>query len=117
MILAALDDLLFRSRIGAAASGVGAPVQFARTAEEVVGMAAQSMPSLLLLDLNCRAFDPIALLGRLKGAPILAGIRVVGFVSHVQSDLIAAARGAGIDEVLARSAFVSRLPELLRSPS
>jgi len=39
---------------------------------------------------------------------------VLGFASHVAAETIAAARGAGCDEVLARSAFTRRLPELLR---
>jgi len=41
-------------------------------------------------------------------------IAAIGFVSHVQNDLIAAARDAGCDLVLARSAFVSQLPSLLQ---
>jgi hypothetical protein len=39
---------------------------------------------------------------------------VIGFVSHVQNNLIAAARDAGCGLVLARSAFVSQLPSLLQ---
>jgi len=43
------------------------------------------------------------------------GARVIGFGSHVDTDLLAAARLAGCEEVLARSAFFSRLDELLGS--
>jgi hypothetical protein len=42
--------------------------------------------------------------------------RVIGFGSHVDRDLLAAARAAGCDQVLARSAFFSRLPQLLSAP-
>lgn len=42
----------------------------------------------------------------------LAGT-VVGFASHVDADLIAAARAAGCTEVLPRSAFFGRLAERL----
>jgi len=38
-------------------------------------------------------------------------------VSHVHGDVIASARAAGIDQVLARSAFVERLGALLAQPS
>ncbi len=41
-----------------------------------------------------------------------AGARVIGFASHVDHERIDAAREAGC-EVLARSAFFSRLPVLL----
>jgi hypothetical protein len=39
----------------------------------------------------------------------------LGFVSHVQTDTIAAAKAAGIDDVLARSAFADRLSDILRA--
>jgi hypothetical protein len=41
------------------------------------------------------------------------GVRTVGFGSHVDHELLAAARAAGCDEVLPRSKFFARLPELL----
>lgn len=116
MILAAVADLMFSSRIRAAAGAAGAEVQFARTAEEILTRARGGAPSRILLDLNAAVLDPIATVQRLKGDDGLKTIPIVGFVSHVQSDVIAAARGAGIDEVLARSAFVARLAELLAEP-
>jgi PleD family two-component response regulator len=114
MILAALDDLMFVSRIRAAANGVAADVRFARTTDEVLTLVRGEIPTLVLLDLNARRVDPMATLAALKSDHRLGSVRIVGFVSHVQADVIAAARAAGIDEVLARSAFVSRLPDLLR---
>jgi CheY-like chemotaxis protein len=114
MIVAALSDLMFISRIATAASAAGADVQVARTVDDVVARARQLKPGLLLLDLDCRTFDPLATLARLKSDPELSAIPVVGFVSHVEADVIAAARASGIDEVLARSAFVARLPEMMR---
>jgi PleD family two-component response regulator len=113
MILAALDDLMFTSRITTAAAAAGAELRLARTADAVLDAARQLGPSVILMDLNCRAVDPLATLSRLKSDPALAAIRVVGFASHVQADVIAAARAAGADDVLARSAFVARLPQLL----
>ena len=50
----------------------------------------------------------------MKRDPALASIRTLGFVSHVHTDLIDAARGAGIDEVMARSAFAGQLADILR---
>jgi hypothetical protein len=40
-------------------------------------------------------------------------VPVVAFASHVRADLIAEARAAGADRVLARSAFVAELPALV----
>jgi hypothetical protein len=42
-----------------------------------------------------------------------AGVRTIGFGSHVDRELLDAARAAGCDEVLPRSEFFRRLAELL----
>lgn len=114
MILAAVDDLLFTSKIRAAAAQLGREVVFARSARDVVDQARASRPGLALFDLNSAGLDPLAAIAALKGDPALASIRTVAFVSHVQADLVAAARAAGADEVLARSAFTARLGEILQ---
>jgi PleD family two-component response regulator len=113
MILALVADLMFSSKIRAAAKASGADVRFARTAADALDQAVSLRPSLVLLDLNAAPLAPLDTIARFKSDPELQGIRVVGFVSHVQGDLIQAARAAGIDEVMARSAFAAKLPELL----
>jgi len=54
-------------------------------------------------------------LGRPGVLEVLAGIGAptVGFGSHVDRDLLAAAHASGCDQVLARSAFFGRLRSLL----
>jgi hypothetical protein len=52
----------------------------------------------------------------MKSDPGLSTIPTLGFASHVQTDVIDAARKAGIDEVLARSAFTMQLGEILQRP-
>lgn len=49
--------------------------------------------------------------GVLDVVPRLAGRRVIGFGSHVDDDLLAAARAAGCTEVLPRSRFFARVRE------
>ena len=115
MILAVLDDLMFTSKIKTAASQLGVAVTFARSADAARNaMAATPPPSLVIFDLNNARVDPLGLVGEIKANPALAAIPTVGFVSHVQTDLIDAARAAGATEVMARSAFVAQLGELLK---
>jgi PleD family two-component response regulator len=113
MILAVLDDLMFTSKIKTAASQLGAAVTFARSADAAIAEMQKTTPSLVILDLNSARADPLAIVGRMKSNPALAGVPTVGFVSHVQAELIEAARQAGVSEVLARSAFTARLGEIL----
>lgn len=115
MILAAVDDLLFSSKIRATAKQVGADVQFARTPEAIVEQAREVRPALAIFDLNSGKTDPIATIAALKRDPATSDVPVIGFVSHVQVTVIEAARQAGADQVLPRSAFAARLPEILMS--
>lgn len=108
MILAALDDLLFRSKIREVAKRAGVDVVFARTAAEVVS-AADRRPSLAVIDLHASAIDPLKSLSTLSAR----GIPTIGFFAHVQTDLAEAALAAGATHVMPRSAFATRLPELL----
>lgn len=114
-VLAAVDDLLFSSKIRATAKQVGVDVQFARTPDEILAQARSLQPSLAIFDLNSGKTDPVGTIAALKADPTIAAIRTIGFASHVHTDLIAAARQAGADEVLPRSAFAGRLADILLS--
>jgi CheY-like chemotaxis protein len=115
MIVCVLDDLLFSVRISTTAKATGADVYFERTPGMAAARIKEKQPSLVILDLNSSKLDPLGVIAELKSDPLTRGIRTVGFVSHVHAEIIAAARGAGIDEVLARSAFVDQLGEILKS--
>ena len=113
MILVAVDDLMFASRISAAAKAVGAAIQFTRSVESVLTAARTATPSLVILDLNSARTQPLAIVAALRNDPALAAVPTVGFVSHVDTATIEAARQAGVGRVLARSAFVDQLPQIL----
>jgi PleD family two-component response regulator len=115
MIVCVLDDLLFSVKISTAAKSLGADVYFERAPGMAVSRIKEKQASLVILDLNCAKLNPLGIVRELKADPETRGIRTLGFVSHVQVDRIAAAREAGIDEVLARSAFVDRLGDILQA--
>jgi len=116
MILAVLDDLMFTSKIKTTASQLGAAVTFARSADAALGEMRKAAPSLVILDLNNARMNPLAIVASMKQDPALASIPTVGFVSHVDTATINAARDAGVGEILARSAFTSQLAEILGRP-
>ena len=97
-VVAYVPDLMDRSRISAAVPGV----VFVRNAAELVDAAAGA--DLVVLD----ASRP----GALDVVPSLA-TRAIAFGSHFDTELLDAARAAGVDEVMPRSAFFRRLPEVL----
>jgi len=111
--VAAVEDLLFRSKISETANQLGVEALFPRSPKKLVAEAQTTPPDLLVLDLNSTRFEPLMLLRQLKSDEALRGVPIVGFLSHVQKDLAVAARESGCDRVMARSAFTRDLPEIL----
>ena len=114
MILAVLDDLMFTSKIRTTANQLGVAVAFARSADSALTEMRKSPPALVILDLNNPRTQPLAIVGAMKADAALASIPTVGYASHVQTDVIEAARAAGVQEVLARSAFTQHLASILQ---
>ncbi len=112
-VLGAVEDLLFRSKISETAERLGVEAAFPRNPEKLLDALRASPPDLLVVDLNSARFKPLELLRAVKSDAALRGVRTVGFLSHVQADLALAAREAGCDRVMARSAFVENLPRVL----
>jgi CheY-like chemotaxis protein len=112
-LLAVVDDLFFLSKIQQTAKLLGVTVEPV-TPGELAKRAAQAPVRGVLLDLNHRSGSALDTLRAIKADAKVGRTPVVGFLSHVQADLAAAAREAGCDLVLARSAFSQKLPELLR---
>jgi len=112
-VMAAVEDLLFRSKIGETAAQLGIEASFPRSPKKLEDALTASPPDLLILDLNSSRFDPLGLLQSVKSGKGTEGVTTVGFLSHVQKDLAVAAKEAGCDRVMARSAFTRDLPKVL----
>ena len=115
MIVCVVDDLLFSIKMSTAAKHLGVELYFERSKDKVLQTIREKQPSLVIFDLNSGRLAPIEMIAALKTEPSLSSIRTLGYVSHVDSDTIDRARSAGIDQVLARSAFSEKLGEILTS--
>jgi CheY-like chemotaxis protein len=109
-VLVVIEDLLFTVKIADAAKRNGLQVQFVKTEQDALAAAADK-PMLVILDLNAASVDPITLIAKIKEA---GRIPVIAFVSHVQGELKQKAHDAGADMVMARSAFSTNLPQILK---
>jgi PleD family two-component response regulator len=114
MIVAVLDDLFFSVKIRTAAKTLGTEVYFERSPESVLDTIRSKAPRLVIFDLDSAKMRPMDVIAAMKAAPSLRNVPTLGFVSHVHDDVIAGARAAGIDQVMARSAFVDRLGSILK---
>ncbi len=141
MILYHAADLLWSTRIKAAAKDLGLSARPVRTIEMLDARLADSSPTGLVLDLETGETG-LQLLMHLRGweanraqttctplesrqrdadEPAIGDpqsiphcLRVIAFGPHVAKDLLSRARDAGADEVLTRGAFDHRLADVLR---
>jgi DNA-binding NarL/FixJ family response regulator len=109
-IVAVVEDLFFIVKINDAAKRAGLAVTYVKTDEDALSQAVDA--KLVIIDLNILSLQPIALIQRLKAeAP---GVSLLGYVSHVQSELKQKAQAAGCNVVLAKSALSTNLQQILK---
>jgi CheY-like chemotaxis protein len=112
-VLVLLDDLLFQVKIADAAKRAGVRVLFVKDPELFLQMAQTNPPQGLILDLNLSGADTIGVVQRVKASGRLQGVPLIAYLSHVQTELRAAAMEAGCERVMARSAFVQTLAAIM----
>jgi DNA-binding NarL/FixJ family response regulator len=108
------DDLLFLSRIREAAGAQ--PVRVARSTAALLEACRADPAAMVVADLDSPRLRAVEAIRALRQDPAGAGIRVVGFFSHVHAERAQEAIAAGADQVLPRSAFVRDLPSLVAAP-
>ena len=113
IVIAVVDDMFFASKIRAVAEAVGAEISFPRSREALVEKARETKPQLILVDLHNQQIDSNTLANELKSDEQLRDIRLLGFFSHVQTELQRNAIAAGFDQVIPRSVFARDLPKIL----
>lgn len=109
-VILAVRDLVFRSKILAAAERLGVDVRIAPRFSPLAESARDLGPGTLIVDLG-----EAGVVEQVAAAKGSGATRVVGFLGHLQVDLADRSREAGVDEVLTRGQFVQRIEELLRA--
>jgi DNA-binding NarL/FixJ family response regulator len=108
-VVAYIDDLFFQMKLAETAKHLGLEAKVAGNAESLLQLL-DPLPALVIVDLNARS-SPLEAVERLRA--VQPNLRVVGFLSHVETELAAKARSAGFDEVMPRSKFSMYLPQIL----
>jgi DNA-binding NarL/FixJ family response regulator len=110
MVTVAIRELFFRSKVSAAAERLGVAVKLVPLTATLEQAVREAGGGLVLVDLN----QP-GILEEIRAAKRAAPVRVVGFLGHLQTDLMSEASAAGVDEVLARGELTRRLDGILRA--
>ena len=109
-------DLMFGSRIKSMLADAGDDVTLlADEARVRAHLARDSATAVLIVDLTDAALERIALVEALRGEGKLAGVRTLGFFSHVDADTRRQATAAGFDLVVARSRMAREGAQLVHS--
>lgn len=103
------NDLFFQSKIETTASLLGKPVKIISD-KEALASALKENTNLIIWDLNAgfNLVDTAKLIKENSKA------KVIAYVSHVQTEVIKKAKELGIDEIMPRSAFTIKLPQILQ---
>lgn len=104
------SDLMWISRVTGVAKDLGRRIVAVRHLETWEARLAQEPAALVIIDLDMGPATRISDVLRRAGNP---PCRMVAFGSHVATAELAAARDAGCDPVLPRSAMAAHLPDLL----
>lgn len=113
-VIAVVDDLFFASKIRGTAEALGVSVSFPRHADGVREVIQRNSPALIICDLHSQKLDLLSLAQALKSDPATRDVPLLGFCSHVQTELQRSAEEAGFDEVLPRSLFTKNLAAILK---
>ena len=111
-VLAAVPDMFFASKIRATAEHLGVEVRFFRDVELLLSAVRERRPDLIVVDLQSTAFNAVELARRVRDLSEPNTVPLVGFYSHVLTELQEEAQQAGY-RVMPRSAFAARLAEVL----
>jgi PleD family two-component response regulator len=112
-IIAVLDDLIFSSKIREAAKPLHLELELIKNPNGLSQKIKSEKPSLLIFDLNSKSCNPLQIIKDLKSSSDLKDIPILGYLSHVQTELKEEAAKAGCDLVLPRSRFSRELREIL----
>ena len=105
--------MFFKSKIRAVAEAVGTEISFPRNSDALFQKAREAKPQLIIVDLHNQKIDAAALATELKSDEELRSIPLLGFFSHVETELQRSALAAGFDQVIPRSVFARDLSKIL----
>src|SRR5690348_9159935 len=110
-VVALVDDLFFQMKLAETAKQLGVEVKVATNGDALAALM-ESAPKLVIVDLNARS-QPLQAIERVRQSH--KDVRVVAFLSHVQTQLEAQVQAAGFTEMLTQLSFNQSLASILSS--
>ncbi len=109
-IVVFISDFFFQSKIKAVADHLELDLEFRK---ELNRSDVVSDSRMVIVDLKLNGVDLREFLGKIREN--YPKSRVIAFGPHVETELWKIARDAGVDQMMARSSFSQKLPDILQS--
>ena len=116
-VIIAVDDMFFVAKIRATAEHLGVTLRSVRNLETLLNVAREGQTDIIIVDLNAQKLDALTVGQAIKSDEQLASIPLLGFFSHVQTELRENALAAGYNLVIPRSVFSRDLGAILEGKS
>ena len=117
LLLAIVDDLFVRSRIDSAAGVAGVEVRYVGSIDDVRAAVEKVPARAALVGMAATRRRWPDLVRQIRAEPATSGLYILAFGPHKNLELRTQALEAGVDRVVANSAFNRLLPTLLSTPT
>lgn len=112
-VLVAVSDIFFYTKIRDALLPKGYVLERIRTQDEVPAKAASLHPTAMILNMNDETLDAFKTLEQMKGDASLNTIPILAFANHEEVETWRRARELGVNKIVSRNEFSSRMRDLL----
>ena len=114
-VVAVIDDLFFQAKVRTALQHLGLAAEIVPNGGRLQArLQGGGVPALVIVDLTLRGDDATALIRDLRAEEHGRSVPILAFGSHVAVEVQKQALQAGASQVVAKSAFAKRLPQLVR---
>jgi PleD family two-component response regulator len=112
-ILVAVTDIFFYTKVRDALISKGYRIERARTQQDIADKASSATPSAFILDMNDERLNAFQALETLKADASMKAIPILAFANHEEVDTFNRARTLGVNKIVSRNEFSSRLKDLV----
>jgi len=112
-ILVAVNDIFFYTKVRDALMSKGYRIERARTQQDIAEKASATNPSAFIVNMNDDKLDAFQALEILKADGDMKTIPILAFANHEEVDTFNRARALGVNKIVSRNEFSSRLKDLV----
>jgi CheY-like chemotaxis protein len=113
-VLVVIDDLFFLSKVRVTLEHLGLAAQVMTDPDRLLAYVQETPLALAVVDLTLQTGDAVSLIQAIRAANCASRVPILAFGAHVAVDIQQQAFQAGADQVVAKSEFSRRLPDLIR---